>query len=67
MLSLGSPHSETFSAGLWGLIAISCGILGLIFILASAYALVCWRWRHRGQFAPLLNESDSVADAQVKT
>uniref|UniRef100_A0A0X3P6I8 Lysosomal protein NCU-G1-B n=1 Tax=Schistocephalus solidus TaxID=70667 RepID=A0A0X3P6I8_SCHSO len=69
LLSLGSPHTEVFSAGLWSLMSISCGILVLIFVVASVTTLVRWRIirRRQNQFTHhrLLDDSDSVLNAEV--
>ncbi|BHF81996.1 hypothetical protein SprV_0802513200 [Sparganum proliferum] len=67
LLSLGSPHSEVFSAGLWSLISLSCGILVLVVVVTCAYTLVRWKIiRRRNHFTHhslLVDESDSVLDA----
>ncbi|KAL7055466.1 hypothetical protein AAHC03_022682 [Spirometra sp. Aus1] len=69
LLSLGYPHSEVFSAGLWSLISFSCGILVLVVVLTCAYTLVrCRIIRRRDHFThrPLLvDESNSVLDAKT--
>ncbi|VDM04335.1 unnamed protein product [Schistocephalus solidus] len=70
LLSLGSPHTEVFSTGLWSSLSVSCGILAGIFVLTCASMLIRWRIirRRQDQFAhhlPLVDEVGSVLHAGV--